>query len=361
MGPDGRWILRSTKQQDRQSALAVAMEFERASKLARRGELVEAQAREVLKDIMARANIGETIQSASIKSHFDTWLASKRARKSEATGERYGMAVNAFLKTLGKRASLALTSLTTRDVENFLDARTAENLSPATLNLDVKIIGGALNVARRQGLLATNPAEAVELPEIESTERGTFTPDEVKMLVDAAEGEWKLLIPLAYYTAARLGDCCRMQWEGVDLAGETLTYTQSKTGKKVTVPLHPDLLARLNKLAGTDKPEVFVMPKLAAQRVSGRRGLSETFKGIMRLAGVDTMTGRGAGKRMFSRRTFHSLRHTSNSEMANKGVSAEVRMGVTGHSSAREHQKYTHLEMDTRRAAVGKLPSLGSK
>ena len=361
LGPDGRWILRSTKQQDRQSALAVAMEFERASKLARRGELVEAQAREVLKDIMKRADMGETLQSVTIKAHFDAWLASKRARKSEATGERYGMAVNAFLKTLGKRASLALTSLTTRDVENFLDARTAENLSPATLNLDVKIIGGALNVARRQGLLATNPAEAVELPEIESTERGTFTPDEVKMLVDAAEGEWKLLIPLAYYTAARLGDCCRMQWEGVDLAGETLTYTQSKTGKKVTVPLHPDLLARLNKLAGTDKPEVFILPQLAGQRVSGRRGLSETFKGIMRLAGVDTMTGRGAGKRMFSRRTFHSLRHTSNSEMANKGVSAEVRMGVTGHSSAREHQKYTHLEMDTRRAAVGKLPSLGSK
>ena len=142
-------------------------------------------------------------------------------------------------------------------MESFLDARTAESLSPATLNLDVKIIGGALNAARWQGLIPTNPAEAVELPEIESTERGTFTPDEVKMLVDAAEGEWKLLIPLAYYTAARLGDCCRMQWEGVDLAGETLTYTQSKTGKKVTVPLQPDLLARLNKLAGTQTRRKF--------------------------------------------------------------------------------------------------------
>ena len=101
-GPDGRRILRSTKQQDRQSALAVAMEYARASKLARRGELVEARAREVLLDMMKSADIGETIQSASIKSHFDGWLASKRARKSEATGERYSMAVNAFLKTLGK-------------------------------------------------------------------------------------------------------------------------------------------------------------------------------------------------------------------------------------------------------------------
>ena len=60
--------------------------------------------------------------------------------------------------------------------------------------MDVKIIRGALNAARRQGLIPTNPAEAVELPEAESMERGTFTPAEVKMLVDTAEGEWKALI-----------------------------------------------------------------------------------------------------------------------------------------------------------------------
>ena len=130
LGPDGRWILRSTKQQDRQSALAVAMEFERASKLARRGELVEAQAREVLKDIMKRADMGETLQTVSIKSHFDTWLASKKDRKAEGTGERYGVAVEEFLKTLGNRANKPLTSLTAADVQRFLDHRTAKGLAP---------------------------------------------------------------------------------------------------------------------------------------------------------------------------------------------------------------------------------------
>jgi integrase len=36
------------------------------------------------------------------------------------------------------------------------------------------------------------------------------------MPVDTAEGEWKLLILFAYFTGARLSDCCRMQWDGVD-------------------------------------------------------------------------------------------------------------------------------------------------
>jgi len=359
LGPDGRWILRSTKQEDRQAALAVAMEYERASKLARRGDLTEAQAREVLKDIMKRADMGETLQGVSIKSHFDNWLKSKRTRKSKSTGERYGMAVGEFLKTLGNRASRPLTSLTAADVERFLIQRTAKQLSPATLILDVKIIGGALNAARRQGLITTNPAEAVELPDNTGMERGTFAPAEVKMLVDTADGEWKTLISLAYFTGARLYDGCRMQCDGVDLAGETLTYQQAKTGAKVTTPLHPDLLARLNKLAGTDKPDVFIMPQLASQRTSGRRGLSETFKKIMRKAGVDSQTVKGAGNQMFSRRSFHALRHSFTSALANQNVSSELRMKLTGHKTEGEHQKYTHHEMDNLRAAIKKIPSLG--
>ena len=335
------------------------MEYERASKLARRGDLVEAQAREVLKDIMKRAAMGETLHGVSIKSHFDTWLDSKRGRKAKSTGERYGVAVADFLATLGKRASKPLTSLTAADVEHFLNHRIAKKLSPATVILDVKIIGGALNVARRQGLITTNPAEAVELPEAVGMERGTFTPAEVKMLVDTAEGEWKLLIMLAYFTGARLSDCCRMQWDGVDLTDETLTYTQAKTGAKVTTPLHPDLLARLNKLAGTDKPDIFIMPKLALQRGGGRRGLSETFKKIMRQAGVDSQTVKGAGNQMFSRRSFHALRHSFTSALANQNVSSELRMKLTGHKTEGEHRKYTHHEMDNLRAAVKKIPSLG--
>jgi integrase len=257
------------------------------------------------------------------------------------------------------RANKNLTSLTAADVQRFLDYRTAKKLAPKTINVDVKIIRGALNAARRQGLIPTNPAEAVELPEAIGMERGTFTPAEVKMLVDTADGEWKLLIMLAYFTGARLSDCARMQWDGVDLTEGTLTYTQAKTGAKVTAPLHPDLLAHLNKLAGTDKPEVFLMPHTANLKSGGRKGLSETFKRIMRDAGLDAGKVKKAGVRQLSRRTFHALRHSFNSAMANAGVSQEVRMKLTGHKTESVNRGYTHHELEPLRAAVKKIPSLG--
>ncbi|MFM2295566.1 MAG: hypothetical protein RLZZ350_1979 [Verrucomicrobiota bacterium] len=173
-----------------------------------------------------------------------------------------------------------------------------------------------------------------------------------------AKDEWKTLIYVAYYIGARLGDCCRTAWADVDLSEGTLAYTQSKTGEKVTVPLHTDLLAHLEKLAGTDKPEVFIMPRMAHLQSGGRHGLSEQFKSIMRKAGIDSGKVQGGGVRKLSRRTFHALRHSFTSALANKGVTRELRMKLTGHKTEAEHQKYTHHELATLRDAVEKIPSL---
>ncbi|MCU0785441.1 MAG: tyrosine-type recombinase/integrase [Verrucomicrobia bacterium] len=152
-----------------------------------------------------------------------------------------------------------------------------------------------------------------------------------------------------------------MAWADADLSAGTLTYTQAKTGEKVTVPLHGDLLAHLETLAGTDKPEVFILPHMAGLKPGGRHGLSEGFKRIVRKTGLDLQTVQGAGQWMISRRTFHALRHSFTSALANKNVSSELRMILTGHKTEGEHRKYTHHEMDNLRAAVKKLPSLGVK
>ncbi len=59
--------------------------------------------------------------------------------------------------------------------------------------------------------------------------------------------------------------------------------------------------------------------------------------------------------------TFHSLRHSFNSAMANAGVSQEIRMKLTGHSSAEMNKGYTHHELEPLRAAIAVIPGIGSK
>jgi len=210
-------------------------------------------------------------------------------------------------------------------------------------------------------LISTNPVEAVDLPEKESVQRGTFTGAEVKMLVDVAEGEWKTLILLGYFTGARLSDCCRMEWEKINLADGTLAYQQSKTGKGVTIPIHPDLQQHLDDLASSDTAEQFIMPGMADKGSGGRHGLSESFKSLVRKAGLSLQTVQGGGHRQLSRRTFHALRHSFTSALANAGVAPELRMKLTGHASEAIHRNYTHHELDVLRTAVAKMPSLTPK
>ena len=122
------------------------------------------------------------------------------------------------------------------------------------------------------------------------------------------------------------------------------------------IPLHPHLESHLVSLASQDEPAEYIMPGMAAKGPGGRHGLSEGFKRIMRRAGLDLQTVKGGGKRNISRRTFHSLRHSFTSELANAGVPEEQRMKLTGHSSKAVHQGYTHHEFETLRNALMNIP-----
>jgi len=356
---DGRLVLRSTKQTDRKKAMAFALECERAEKMAGAGTLTEAQARNILNGILERAATGETLRSPSVADFFRQWLTGKEATKAVGTSARYAISVNEFLEHLGDHARKPLSSLAPQHVESFVALRCNAGLSPTTVRLDAKILRTALNRARRQGLIPTNPAEAVDLPDKDPVERGAFTPAEVKMLVDAADGEWKTLIQVAYFTGARLSDCCRMEWDSVDLAKGVLTYTQGKTGATVTLPIHPEFEVHLSKLAASDRPERFLMPGMANKGSGGRHGLSESFKVIMRKAGVDSQqVKRDVGVRTLSRRTFHALRHSFTSALANAGVAPELRMKLTGHTTEAVHRGYTHHELESLRAVIAKLPTI---
>jgi integrase len=66
-------------------------------------------------------------------------------------------------------------------------------------------------------------------------------------------------------------------------------------------------------------------------------------------------TGEGRSQSSLS---FHSLRHSFNSALANAGVSQEIRQKLTGHASAEMNAIYTHHKLAPLRAAIGVIPSI---
>jgi len=66
----------------------------------------------------------------------------------------------------------------------------------------------------------------------------------------------------------------------------------------------------------------------------------------------------GKGRRV-NTLTFHSLRHSFNSILANAGVSQEIRQRLTGHASPEMNKRYTHHELAPLRTAIAQIPGLG--
>lgn len=354
---DGTRTNKSTKSTERRAAMRIAMDWEQAAKDARKGILIEAQARKVVNDILQRAG-AEMLNTDTVETYFSNWLA---RQTNASTVERYSHTVDLFKTHLGKKAKGALSSVTYNDVLGFIKARQSEGIASKTVSVDAKTLNTAFNLARKLQFISANPVEkalTVHPIKVESSERERFTAEQVAKLLQTATGEWKTVILLGFYTGARLGDCAAMKWESVKLSAGVIDFVVEKTSKRIVIPMHPDLEAHLESIASTDKPETFLCPSLAEKGTSGKHGLSESFKRIMAKAGIDSQTVQGQGNRQFSKVTFHSLRHSFNSILANAGITQETRMALTGHSSAAINSDYTHLDISKLKGAVDKLPSV---
>jgi len=367
-----------------------------AANAAARGELSEGRARELIAKL-AELSTGQALRFFTVAEWRDEWLAMKGATSKPATLRRYKGHVDDFTEWLGPKASARLEAVTKADVRGFRDALRAgwtgktttagkeirTTRTAKTVNLYAADVAAMFRAAMKDGLILANPAAALErLPELDSAERDVFTVAEVGKLVDAAGridwqdgmfsatdpnradrcADWQGMILLGFYAGARLGDCARMTWGNVNMQRKTLTFMPAKTERKrkrLEVPIHPRLLAWLKtRKPGNDDAPIF--PTLHDCHVGGGHGLSSQFLAVMTLAKVDRGTTREATEnaRAQHARSFHSLRHSLTSTLANANVSEELRRRITGHESAEVHAKYTHHERETLARAVKKMPSV---
>ncbi|HPA19244.1 MAG TPA: site-specific integrase [Verrucomicrobiae bacterium] len=328
------------------------------------GTFTEATARETLNRILESMG-QEPMRLVSIGEYLNSWQESKGVTKSATTAKRYAQTVRDFLSFLGDRAGASLGALMPNDFEGFRDLQIEQGKSPGTANMALKVMRIPMNLARRQGLILTNPAEGVDLLPAESGVRSTFTREQIRALLAVADVEWRGMILLGVCHGLRIGDAARLTWANIDPERGTLRFHPQKTARGARrlpeeYPLHSDVAEYIEALPVSESPTAPLFPTLYKLKVGSRYGLSDGFRRLMRRVGIiaegeGEAKKRGKGRRFFEL-GFHSLRHTAISEMANRGVSKEVRMKLSGHKSA-VHERYTHHELETLRRAIDAVPS----
>lgn len=129
------------------------------------------------------------------------------------------------------------------------------NHSATTYNNHVCVLREVFRTLAEKAGVVNDPWANVCLRADDSVSRRELSLDEVERLYSAAskEGkEWKLLLATGIYTGLRLGDCCRLKWECVNLERQLIQVVPEKTkrhahGKPVTIPIHPSLMEELVK------------------------------------------------------------------------------------------------------------------
>lgn len=328
---------------------AFAAIVETATREAASGNFTLARAEDLIMKLHRIAN--PDFKITSLSDHLENWIREQEPNVSSSTTGVYEDMKRHITTSLGTKASAApVGNLTADQIRRALSKLKESGLKAATVNMDLAALRRALHSAVAGGLAKANAAVGIKpLPQDDSTERAPFSAEEVRKLIDHAKTpeEWKGAILIAAHTGLRLGDVVSLGREHINGTKIVIRPQKTKRSRKtITVPLSPPCLGWIG-----DKKGLF-FPSLS-KRVPGT--LSTVFVRIMASAGVARDVTLPGGIK--ARRSFHSLRHSFTSWLAEADVHADVRQKLTGHSSGGIHQRYTHHD-ETLERAVMELPHL---
>ena len=362
--PNGRRVQRSTKETNRKRAQQIADKWEAAT----RGRVTARQTQRVIAELY-RDITGQHLVFPTVREYFDSWVARKKPEIAPSSHRFYHEKARRFVNWLGNRADQQIALVTRDDVLAFRAAE-LDRVAPGSVNHAIKFLRMIFKSCKEDGKYHDeNPASGVRVAKLRDVSRRRgFTIPEIRRILEIANDEWRSLIFFGLYTGQRLGDIARLTWQNVDLARDEIRFVSRKTGRTMIIPIAPPLRAEIEKLPARDDPHQPLHPRsFASVKNSGRTNtLSRQFRELLADAGLATpkahrtteaAPGRD-GPRELSQISFHSLRHTATSLMKNAGINASVVMDIIGHESEAISAHYTHVDEDTKRRAIAKLPRI---
>lgn len=362
------WVptTKSTKSSDKAEALGIAREFERVA-LAAGGQTGHVRvsrdwALDAVNSILRSAGVREVIDGKPWDAYAEDWLEMRKKRTALRTWEAYRSQVRLLTVWLGRESGLPLSAITGEQMQAWYRDMIDEGRSVNTVNNAAVTISSIFERAREEGYTPRNPVQLIDRASAAGQQREPFTAKElVKLLsflrADPKRQEWLTVTLVGLCTGQRLSDCAAIQWTAIEHGKPYATWNmaQGKTKTKVRVPIVSPLAEHLQSLKKSyckisiqnrAVTSLYLAPSLAGLPAGHVNGLSAQFMQILAECGIAGQHIKGKGKkgRAFNSKSFHSLRHTCNSILANAGVSNDVRIALLGHSSVTMNQRYTHLE-----------------
>ncbi len=161
---------------------------------------------------------------------------------------------NDQIYSLGKFMSFVgngrtIRSISTLDLQSYKRKLQCANGSAHRLNLHIGAMKALFHWARRNDVLQDIPnIGAVSRSKIVHHEMYTFSSDQIKKLLRAANSKMKAMILLGLNCGFGCMDCARLKWTDLDLDNGRVQLPRSKTGVPRNLPLWPETVKALKEL-----------------------------------------------------------------------------------------------------------------
>jgi len=199
-----------------------------------------------------------------------------------------------------------------------------------------------------------NPFTSIPKLQDDCVHREAFTPEELELIGEHADGFLFPIFLLGVNTGLREGDICTLLWSEIDLQRGWITRRASKTGKVVRIPILPSLHTYLS---GLEKKSEYVLPDQAATYLERRQTISKMAKTFLHKLNITTRKRLSGRDRASSVKDIHSLRHTWAYMAAIHDVPFPVVQAVLGHGSPHMSKIYMdHATDKVKKETLSRLP-----
>ncbi len=245
--------------------------------------------------------------------------------------------------------TMPIEEIRTGTVNDWIAALNRKGLQPKTVHNMWKMFRGMMNWHAQQNDVQPRKWYPT-LPKENMAEQRWFSQDEVRQIVQAAKGQYKVLFLLAAFSGLRAGELFGLHVEDLDLRRNLLLVRRSiwhgievtpKNGKPRQVRLDSSTVMALSHHIG-QRTSGLVFQTWTGKPLADHNVVRQNLKPLCKKLGIP------AGG-------MHAFRHGRVSHSTQTGVPAEFIKRQVGHSSLRTTSDYTHFSEAQQREIVESL------
>lgn len=243
------------------------------------------------------------------------------------------------------RGNITLAEVDTFFVDNFLVELSSK--APKGYRVYYRTLKAMFQKFVQWNFVSKNPFTNVKLPKFQISEKKFFEYDEfINLISKEKDIKLRLLFLLDFFTGLRLSEIVNLKWEDINFSQKYITVGsdtfQTKSRRIRKIPLNNNSIKILQLLKINYGSSKYVFSKSNSFPFTSDY-ISKRFKRLLRANSFEDYY------------TFHSIRHSTASNLAREGIALPIIQQILGHSDIKTTMIYTHTNFNDSLSAVKKL------